>query len=132
MSIFEQIKLDDISAKGSYGIGLQIGQQLLESQMNVNVEAIAKGIYDSLNQQSPALDLNEVMQALQKLQREAAEKAQAQFKQIEEAGKVYLAENQGKSEVKTTDSGLQYEVLVEGDGAVPSRQDKVRYIIQVL
>lgn len=87
MSIFEQIKLDDISAKGSYGIGLQIGQQLLESQMNVNVEAIAKVIYDSLNQQSQALDLNEVMQALQKLQREATESNKLNLNKLRKRGK---------------------------------------------
>lgn len=36
--------------KGSYGIGLQIGQQLIDSRLNVKAEAVAKGIYDALNQ----------------------------------------------------------------------------------
>ncbi|RRD39329.1 FKBP-type peptidyl-prolyl cis-trans isomerase N-terminal domain-containing protein, partial [Tessaracoccus sp. OH4464_COT-324] len=87
---FAQIALDDVSAKGSYGIGLQIGQQLVDSKLAVKAEAVAKGIYDALNQNPPALELNEVAQALQELQQQAAEAAQAQFKQIEEEGKKYL------------------------------------------
>ncbi|MFY1027579.1 FKBP-type peptidyl-prolyl cis-trans isomerase [Actinobacillus seminis] len=125
-SFFEQVTLDDVSAKGSYGIGLQIGQQLIDSRLNVKAEAVAKGIYDALNQNAPALDLNEVSQALHQLQQDAAEKAQAKFKQLEEAGNAFLAENAKKNSVKVTESGLQYEVLVEGNGKVPSRQDKVR------
>lgn len=123
---FAQISLDDVSAKGSYGIGLQIGQQLIDSKLAVKAEAVAKGIYDALNGNAPALDLNQVGQALQQLQQQAAQAAQAQFKQVEEAGKQFLEENAKKDGVQITDSGLQYEVLVEGKGAVPSRQDQVR------
>ncbi|MCW9710391.1 FKBP-type peptidyl-prolyl cis-trans isomerase [Avibacterium sp. 21-586] len=123
---FNQVALDDVSAKGSYGIGLQIGQQLVDSKLAVKADAVAKGIFDALNQNAPAIDLNEVSQALQQLQQQAAEAAQAQFKKIEEEGKAYLAENAKKDGVKVTDSGLQYEVLVEGSGKIPSKQDQVR------
>ena len=37
----------------------------------------------------------------------------------------FLAENGKRDEVTTTESGLQYEVLEEGDGAQPTRQDQV-------
>ena len=123
---FNQVTLDDTEAKGSYGIGLQIGQQLLDSQLAVKAEAVAKGIYDVLNQHAPALDFNEISQALQQLQQQAAEAQQAQFKEIEAAGKAFLEANKQKDGVKVTDSGLQYEVLVEGNGNVPSTTDKVR------
>lgn len=125
-SFFEQIKLDDTAAKGGYGIGLQIGQQLVESGLAVNAEAVAKGIYDVLNHYPPALDLNEVSQALQQLQQQAQEAQNAQFQQIEAEGKAYLEQNKQKEGVNVTDTGLQYEVLTEGRGNVPSRQDTVR------
>ena len=38
---FNQVTLDDTEAKGSYGIGMQIGQQLLDSQLAVKAEAVA-------------------------------------------------------------------------------------------
>ena len=114
--IFEQVKLESISEKGSYGIGLQIGQQLADSQMDISVEAVAKGIFDALNRNQPALAL----------QQQAAEAQQAQFKAIEEEGKKFLEENAKKAGVKVTDSGLQYEILTEGNGNKPSATDKVR------
>lgn len=123
---FNQIQLENTVDKGSYGIGLQIGQQLIDSQLEVNAQAVAKGIYDALNQHQPALELSEIGQALQQLQQQAAELAQAQFKKNEQQGQEYLAENAKKQGVEVTASGLQYEVLVAGDGAIPSRQDQVR------
>lgn len=123
---FAQVALDDESSKGGYGIGLQIGQQLLESQLNVKAEAVAKGIYDVLNHNQPAIELTEIEKALQSLQQQATEAMQAKFKEIDAAGKAFLAEQAKKEGVKVTDSGLQYEVLTEGTGAVPTADSKVR------
>ncbi|MDU5724926.1 MAG: FKBP-type peptidyl-prolyl cis-trans isomerase [Haemophilus parainfluenzae] len=100
--IFEQVKLESISEKGSYGIGLQIGQQLADSQMDISVEAVAKGIFDALNRNQPALEINDLMHSVQALQQQAAEAQQAQFKAIEEEG------------------------LTEGNGNKPAATDKVR------
>ncbi|EIJ70485.1 FKBP-type peptidyl-prolyl cis-trans isomerase [Pasteurella bettyae] len=123
---FDSVSLESVSAKGGYGVGLQIGQQLLDSQLDVTPEAVAKGIYDSLNHHAPALDLNEVSQALQTLQQKAQEAAQAKFEEIKLAGQAFLTENAKKEGIKVTDSGLQYEVLVEGTGKTPTRNDTVR------
>lgn len=123
---FEQVKLESLSEKGSYGIGLQIGQQLLDSQMDISVEAVAKGISDALKHNQPALEINELMLSVQQLQQKAAEAQQAQFKAIEEAGKAFLAENAKKDGVKVTDSGLQYEIITEGNCAKPAATDTVR------
>ena len=59
---------------------MQIGQQLADSQMEITVEAVAKGIFDALNHNQPALDINELMHSVQALQQQAAEAQQAQFK----------------------------------------------------
>ena len=79
---FEQVKLESLSEKGSYGIGLQIGQQLLDSQMDISVEAVAKGISDALKHNQPALEINDLMLSVQQLQQQAAEAQQAQFTAI--------------------------------------------------
>lgn len=123
---FNSVALESIEQKGGYGIGLQIGQQLLASGMNVDAEGVARGIYDVLNQNPPAININEVSKALQELG-QRAEAAQAEtFKALAEEGKVFLEENKKHASVKVTDSGLQYEVLAEGNGKKPSSTDTVR------
>lgn len=123
---FNSVALESIEQKGGYGIGLQIGQQLLASGMGVDAEGVARGIYDVLNQNPPAIDINEVSKALQELgQRAEAAQAEA-FKALEAEGKAFLDENKKHASVKVTDSGLQYEVLAEGNGKKPSNTDTVR------
>lgn len=122
----DSVKLDSLEAQGGYGIGLQIGQQLISSGLDVEPEAVVKGIFDVLNQNEPALDINTVTNALQELQ-QRAEAAQLEvFKALEEEGKAFLAENKKHAAVKETASGLQYEILTEGTGKVPAKTDKVR------
>lgn len=123
---FNSVALESIEQKGGYGIGLQIGQQLLASGMNVDAEGVARGIYDVLNQNPPAININEVSKALQELG-QRAEAAQAEtFKALAEEGEAFLEENKKHASVKVTDSGLQYEVLAEGNGKKPSSTDTVR------
>ena len=125
--IFEQVKLESISEKGSYGIGLQIGQQLADSQMDISVEAVAKGIFDALNRNQPALEINDLIHSVQALQQQAAEAQQAQFKAIEEEGKKFLEENAKKSRRKTSLTAVyNTKFLTEGNGNKPSATDKVR------
>ena len=124
--LFNQVKLEETVSKGSYGIGLQIGQQLVDSGLDIDAAAVGRGIFDLLNQNPPAVDFNEVSQALKQLQAEAEERAKAQFKEIEQEGRAFLEGNAKKDGVKVTDSGLQYEVLVEGDGKKPAATDTVR------
>ncbi|HDL1113220.1 TPA: FKBP-type peptidyl-prolyl cis-trans isomerase [Mannheimia haemolytica] len=123
---FNSVGLDSVEAKGGYGIGLQIGQQLLGSGMDVNSEAVARGIYDVLNNNEPAIDINEVTAALQELgQRAEAAQAEA-FKAIDAENKAFLEENKKANGVIVTDSGLQYEILTEGTGEKPTATSTVR------
>lgn len=122
----DSVKLDSLEAQGGYGIGLQIGQQLLSSGLEVLPEAVVKGIFDVLNQNPPALALNQISEALQTLQQRAEAAQLEAFKVLEEEGKAFLAENKKHAAVKETASGLQYEILTEGTGKVPSKSDKVR------
>ena len=110
---FNSVSFDSIEAKGGYGIGLQIGQQLLGSGMDVDAEAVARGIYD-------------VTQALQTLSQRAEEAQMAAFKALDEENKAFLEENKKASGVNTTESGLQYEVLSEGTGETPKADSTVR------
>lgn len=124
---FNAVALESTEAKGGYGIGLQIGQQLLGSGMEVDAEAVARGINDVLNQNPPAIDLNEVTKALQELsaRAEAAQAEAEAFKAIDADNKAFLEENKKAKGVVVTESGLQYEVLTEGTGAKPTADSTV-------
>lgn len=123
---FNAVALDSVEAKGGYGIGLQIGQQLADSGMEVEAEAVARGIFDVLNNNPPAIDINEVTKALQELgQRAEAAQAEA-FKALEAENQAFLEENKKAAGVVVTDSGLQYEILTEGNGAKPTAESTVR------
>ena len=123
---FNAVALDSVEAKGGYGIGLQIGQQLAGSGMEVEAEAVARGIFDVLNNNPPAIDINEVTKALQELgQRADAAQAEA-FKALEAENQAFLEENKKAAGVVVTDSGLQYEILTEGNGAKPTAESTVR------
>ena len=123
---FNAVALDSVEAKGGYGIGLQIGQQLAGSGMEVEAEAVARGIFDVLNNNPPAIDINEVTKALQELgQRAEAAQAEA-FKALEAENQAFLEENKKATGVIVTDSGLQYEILTEGNGSKPTAESTVR------
>jgi len=117
--------------KLSYGLGLGIGQQL--AQMNIeglNIDDFADAIRDVINGNKLKVEHREAQQIVQnyfaeqekKLQAERAEKGKA----AKEEGEKYLAENAKKEGIVTTASGLQYKVLKEGTGKQPKATDKVR------
>lgn len=117
--------------KLSYGLGLGIGQQL--AQMNIeglNIDDFADAIRDVINGNDLKVEHREAQQIVQnyfaeqekKLQAERAEKGKA----AKEVGEKYLAENAKKEGIITTASGLQYKVLKEGTGKQPKATDKVR------
>ncbi|WP_430814722.1 FKBP-type peptidyl-prolyl cis-trans isomerase [Carboxylicivirga sp. RSCT41] len=67
--------------------------------------------------------LRKVMESIRKVKdEERAEKAVANLAE----GQKFLEENAKRPEVKTTESGLQYEVLKEGNGAVATKADRVK------
>ena len=118
--------------KLSYALGHNIGHQLLEMGLgtSLNIEDFATAISDLFGGREARLSQAESQDILNKFftemealqQAEAAEKGKA----AKAAGEKFLAENKKRAGVVTTASGLQYEVLVEGDGPRPKASDTVR------
>ncbi|MBQ6955314.1 MAG: FKBP-type peptidyl-prolyl cis-trans isomerase [Bacteroidales bacterium] len=118
--------------KLSYALGHNIGHQLLEMGLgtSLNIEDFATAISDLFGGREARLSqaesqdiLNRFFTEMEALQQaEAAEKGKA----AKAAGEKFLAENKKRAGVVTTASGLQYEVLVEGDGPRPKASDTVR------
>lgn len=118
--------LTSLEQKASYGIGLQIGQQLQESGMNDMVpEGLLAGIMDAIKGNQPVIAIEEIHEALQAMHAKAEGKRQEQIQAQAEVGRIYL-ENNAKSEgVQITESGLQYRVITAGEGAIPAKTDRV-------
>ena len=121
------VKLETVEQKASYGIGLQMGQQLAGSGLEgLNVDAIAKGIATALAGNMPEIEIDEINNALRELHTQAEEVRQAAAKEAAAEGEAFLAANAKRDEVTVTESGLQYEVLVEGNGEIPTSDKQVR------
>ena len=118
--------------KLSYAFGQNIGHQLLDMglETSLNIEDFALAISDIFNGREPKLSREESQKILNKFftemeaiqQAEAAEKGKA----AKSDGEHFLAENAKRSGVVTTASGLQYEVINEGNGSRPTAADTVR------
>ncbi|MDN0021702.1 MAG: peptidylprolyl isomerase [Prevotella sp. AG:487_50_53] len=117
--------------KVSYALGLGIGRQL--SQMgadNLDIDDFAKAIKDILAGKKPEIDDAEAQTLVKDFfeKQEAKQRAAAaeKFKETKEKGEAYLAENAKKEGVVTLPSGLQYQVIKEGNGRRPKATDKVK------
>ena len=117
--------------KVSYALGLGIGQQLAQMGANdLNVDDFAQSIKDVLAGNELKVSHREAQEIVQeyfakkeeKLNAERAEKGKA----AKAEGEKYLTENAKKEGVITTESGLQYQVLKEGNGKKPSAKDSVK------
>ena len=118
-----ELKFETVEDKASYGIGLQMGQQLAGSGLEgLRVEAIAAGIATALVGERPLIPLGEINAALQDMHERAAS-ASREAAEIDEA---FLNDNAQRPEVTVLESGLQYEILTEGTGAIPSSDNHVR------
>ena len=110
--------------KFSYAIGLGIGQNLLSmGAQGINVEDFAQAISDVLNRKETAISHNEAREIVNKYFEELEAKMNAE--NIEK-GKAFLAENAKKEGVVSLPSGLQYQVIKEGEGKKPSATDRVK------
>ena len=109
--------------KVSYGIGVDIANNLSQSNLDeVDVQVMAAGINDVL--QGAELKLSET-EAREIINNYLTNKQNELKAAAASEGAAFLAENKTKEGVITTESGLQYEVLVEGNGPKPSINDQV-------
>lgn len=117
--------------KLSYALGLSMGHNFRASGIqSINAADFADGVKAVFEGTTPKMTIDEAkaeiqtyFQALEAKQREAAA---AMGKVNAEAGEKFLAENGQRPEVVTTPSGLQYEVLQQGEGPKPAAHDQVK------
>lgn len=110
--------------KISYALGLSMGQNLMGSGVQKLAYAdLAQGIQDVLEKNQPKVTYQEAQTILGKFFQELETKIAGEQKA---AGEKFLKENAQRAEVKTTASGLQYEVLEATLGQKPKATDTVK------
>ncbi|MDC2890848.1 FKBP-type peptidyl-prolyl cis-trans isomerase [Psychrosphaera sp. 1_MG-2023] len=116
-----------VELQASYGIGRQIGDQVASNPFEgLDANAVAQGVMDALNGAEFAVEVEDLREAFGVIN-ERMQAAQAeQAKEASAEGQTFLDENAKRDEVTVTESGLQYEVLVAGEGEKPTAASTVK------
>ena len=118
----EQPKLDSTDQKVSYGMGLVLGERMGNDLPNLQMDQFLQGIQHGHagDEEAKRMSREEIQQALMTYQQQLQEEQGKQMEELAQknldAGEAFLAENAEREGVETTESGLQYEVLEQGDG----------------
>ena len=116
--------------KLSYALGIGIGSQLAGmGAKELNIDDFAQAIKDVISGSQLKVDYVEAQTLVQNFFQEQEAKQQAAAAEAGKAakaeGEAFLAENGKKEGIVTLPSGLQYQVLKEGNGKKPSATDQV-------
>ena len=111
----------------SYGIGRQMGDQLASNPFEgVSAAAVAQGVMDALNDVAMPYSNEQMQAAFEAINAQMQAKEAEKSKVLAAAGEAFLAENAKKAGITVTASGLQYEVITQGTGAIPTATSKVK------
>ncbi len=114
--------LESEQDKYSYGLGMMIGERVLKQYEDVDYDLLLEGMKAQHQSETTLLSLQEAGEALNAYMEKALA---AQSEANKKRGEDYLKANADKEGITTTESGLQYKVLTQGDGAKPAATDQV-------
>ena len=116
--------------KQSYALGMQVGGQIKGAESDIDVDAFMEGFQDVMAGNEPKISEAEATQLRMEFARAVQEKRlqerDAEGSSNADEGAQFLAANAEKEGVQTTESGLQYVVVTEGTGPVPTADDTVK------
>ena len=122
-------KPESLPDRASYIIGVNIGRTFKTNDIQANPDLVLKGLRDGLAGETGLLTPEEMQSTMQALQQQVqtaqAAKQKALGDKNKTEGAAFLEKNKARAGVKTTASGLQYEVLKEGTGPTPKATDTV-------
>ena len=114
---------ENFGKDASYALGMDIGTWLKSDNINPHVDDFIQGIMDTLNESGTRFTLEEAAPILRQAFYDLEEQGNAANREAENE---FLAENSKKPGVYITETGLQYEIITEGNGPKPTASDTVR------
>ncbi len=121
--------LDSDDEKVSYSIGVDIGQHFKKQDITVDMSSFSKGVVDGSTKNEFLLSDEEIKDHIIALQNAIVDKQNQErdnlAQQNLEQSKQFLDENKSKDGVQSTESGLQYTIIEEGQGTPPGINDFV-------
>jgi FKBP-type peptidyl-prolyl cis-trans isomerase len=121
--------LDTQKQKVSYSIGLDIGRNCKQGEIDIDLAALVQGIKDAISDSTPMLTEAQVQETMRQFQQEMmtkqSEKSNMVAEKNKKEGEMFLAENAKKEGVVTLPSGLQYRIIQQGSGRKPKLTDEV-------
>lgn len=120
------VKLETAEDSLSYAIGVTTYEGVTKQGWDIDPKIMAKGMMDAENGE-PVMNgvaSNGFITIYMRKQQE--ENMKDEFSEVIEEGNKFLAENLKNEGIEVTESGLQYKVIVQGDGEKPQSTDKVR------
>jgi FKBP-type peptidyl-prolyl cis-trans isomerase FklB len=119
--------ITSIDDRASYAIGRQMGEQLVKSPFEgMQTGAVLSGMADALAERESPISLDDMNEAIDDLNKRMLQKQQEEAGSLEAEGETFLAQNAERDEIKITESGLQYEVVEEGEGESPELSSRVK------
>lgn len=121
--------LKDTKEKFSYALGLSLGTNLHQQDVDIDPNIVAQGLKDASSNGKHLLTDQEAAAVLTQMQGEVRQKQMAKMKEMESKNKAdgaaFLAANRAKPGVVTLPSGLQYKIITAGTGPKPTASDTV-------
>jgi FKBP-type peptidyl-prolyl cis-trans isomerase FklB len=107
-------------------MGMQMGLQITNAFPGVSTTAVMAGIQDAISKNPQQVSSDDINAAFQVIQEKVRSDEAANAEQHAGEGTAFLEENSKRDDVIVTESGLQYEVITEGDGEKPNAGSTVR------
>jgi FKBP-type peptidyl-prolyl cis-trans isomerase FklB len=115
--------------RASYSIGVDIGRNMKQQEIDLDPAAAARGLRDFLSNQKLLLTDQEISESIQKFRQSVMAHMQEKMKVVADKNKLegdkFLADNMTRPGVVTLPSGLQYKEIAGGTGPSPKSTDTV-------
>ncbi|RYU80484.1 FKBP-type peptidyl-prolyl cis-trans isomerase [Hymenobacter persicinus] len=126
------MNLSSLKEQISYIIGRDLARNFAQQGLDLDVDVLAASMKEGLSGQPSRLTQDQMREAMEQLQAQMGGPEDdddtpnsADMSNNKQAGEDFLAENKNKAGVHTLPSGLQYEVLTEGNGPKPGPSSSV-------